>query len=352
MNKSEFGEFRNKYREFLRSHMRYAKDRAGGDELECRCFYCSDSKNKDHGHMYIHIPVDQSDESFYHCFKCGASGIVNMSTLSEWGLYDTEISIGLKQISDQAAKTKKVKHNTTSSQYRFNNVIYDMDLANMKLNYINNRIGTNLSFQDCYDSKIVFNLKECLHATGLNNYTRSEFVINQLNKYFVGFLSADNNLINLRRVCDEGIVYYTIDKRYVIYNIHNDRDTYKYYILPFRLDVALQSPVDVHISEGPFDILSVRYNLRKDPNCIYAAVGGESYIRLVKHLMLKFSIFNINLHIYPDNDNVGRDDKMYTIRDYIKPFGCKLYIHRNIFNNEKDMGVPLSRIKESIVQLL
>jgi len=351
MNKSEFKEFRNKYREFLKSHMPYAKDRAGGDELECRCFYCSDSKNKDHGHMYIHIPVDESDESFYHCFKCGASGIVNTSTLSEWGFYDVEISIGLKTINDRAAKTKKIKK-TSSIQYRFNNVIYDIDLANMKLNYINSRLGTNLSFQDCYDSKIIFNLKECLYATGVDSYTRKEYVVDQLNKYFVGFLSLDNNMVNLRRICDEGIVYSGLDKRYINYNIHNDRYTDKYYVLPFYLDLSRGLPVELHMSEGPFDLLSIRYNLRKNPNYIYAAVGGESYIHLIKHFILKFSIFNMIVHVYPDNDNVGSDEKMMKIKDYLYPFGCQLYIHRNISPGEKDMGVPLSRIKESIIKLL
>ena len=48
------------YRNFLLANIPSASKASGGREVTCRCFYCPDSVDKSHGHMYISIP--QSDK--------------------------------------------------------------------------------------------------------------------------------------------------------------------------------------------------------------------------------------------------------------------------------------------------
>ena len=42
---------------------------------------------------------------------------------------------------------------------------------------------------------------------------------------------------------------------------------------------------------------------------------------------------------------------MEKIAYYMKPFNCPIYIHRNIMPGQKDFGVSLNEIKESVIML-
>ena len=88
------------------------------------------------------------------------------------------------------------------------------------MDYLNSRLGLNLTYSDYANQKVVFNLKDTLLNNHIYKLSRDENIVDQLNDNFVGFLSSDNNYVNLRRICDEGIVYHSIDKRYINYNIH------------------------------------------------------------------------------------------------------------------------------------
>ena len=109
--------------------------------------------------------------------------------------------------------------------------------------------------------------------------------------------------------------------------------------------------INVHIAEGPFDILSIRYNLRgiNSPD-IFMAICGSGYKGALMYLMDKLKLFYFNLHIYPDNDNMGTDDMIdRDIITTIRPLvGTKIFVHRNTKPGEKDFGVPINRIQESV----
>ena len=320
---------------------------SGGKEILCRCMYCMDSNDPNHAHFYIHIPSDKDDPAFYNCFKCHSSGVVTSKKLMEWGIYDPLIGTNIDAINKFAIDHGKMNPGE-SIIFRFTPGVLDNNLAQSKLDYINNRLGINLSIQDALKEKIVLNLRDNIQINRLK-FTRDPNIVNQLNDNFVGFLSVDNNFVNLRRICDEGIVYKSIDKRYINYNLHDVRDnTLKYYVLPTSLDLSFNRRIDFHIAEGPFDILSIKYNLRHDEQAIYAAVGGSDYLNMIITIMNYFKIYYINLHIYPDNDNPGGYDVMRNILNYIRPYGIPVYIHRNKYPGEKDFGVPLSRIDEQI----
>lgn len=341
-------EFGNSFINFIKSSIPDAKEASGGKELVCHCRYCQDSK--DHGHMYIKVPQEKNDPILFHCFKCQTSGIVDSRTLIDWGIYDPVMGLEVDKINKDASKNLR-SSGYNRKWYKFNNHVYDTDLALAKLEYINNRLGTNLSLDECLRNKIIFNLQDVLTFNNIKNYTRSNNIVEQLNYNFLGFLSLDNNFVNLRRLCDEGLVYDTIDKRYINYNIHGKQDnTEKMYILPTTIDLTDPRRVNIHIAEGPFDILSIRYNLRKNEDGIFAAITGSGYKGLVIHLINTFKIFYFNLHVYPDNDQFGGRKMIEELVDIIRPYGSILYEHRNTLEGEKDFGVPSDRINEVIYE--
>lgn len=343
--------FSEEYRKFLKDHLQAAQDASGNTEVCARCMYCPDSRDPTHGHMYISIPRSEDELSVYYCHKCKAFGAVTNRTLIEWGIYDPIIGSELNGIYKNAqAKGKTVGFDRVV--YQVVNTVSNMKLAQTKLEYINQRIGTSLTIEDALNSKIVLNLQDLLRGNQITQYTRHQNIITQLNNQFVGFLSMDNNFVNLRRICEEGVVYSGIDKRYINYNIFGKKDnTEKFYTLPVSIRTDLPRRIPVHIAEGPFDILSVRYNLRRDPEAIYCAIGGSGYKGLLRHLITTMNLFYIELHLYPDNDEYGSGYVMSEIKQYLQPYQIPIYVHYNQYPGEKDMGVPTSRINEVIMKL-
>ena len=323
---------------------------SGKTELCMRCMYCPDSNDPSHGHFYIHIPQGPDDPALFNCFKCHTTGLVDSKRLIEWGIYDEHIGSELDKIAKKASVSGKTKgYNRVI--YRMSNVVFDQNLALMKLKYIHHRIGDRITFQDCLNDKVIFNIYDLLQYNRVDKLTRHPNIVDQLNQYFVGFLSVDNNFINLRRVVKENIVYEGIDKRYVNYNIHDKKDnTEKYYILPSSIDI-LYPPVQIHLAEGPFDILSIKYNLRNKESGIYGAITGSGYLQMVRWLMNTLKIYQFELHLYPDNDRYGDVRKMMDIKNYLYPYSIPIYIHKNIYHGEKDFGVPINRIHESVMKL-
>ena len=149
-----------------------------------------------------------------------------------------------------------------------------------------------------------------------------------------------------------GKVYESIDKRYVNYNIFNKiNNSQRYYVIPTNIDLLDTRPIKIYIAEGPFDILSVFYNLRNrdKTNCIYAAIGGKAYLNIIKYFIQRQGLVNIELHICPDGD-IGKD-VLYGIKDYLRLFSIPIFVHRNIYPEQKDFGVSLNKIRESVIQL-
>ena len=343
-------EFGQQFAQFIMSNFPEAKLASAGKEIVVRCRYCADSKDPTHGHMYIHIPQDKDDAPTYHCFKCQTSGIVNSKTLIEWGIYNPELGTEVDKAIKVAAKNNRFK-GYNSIHYQFYNVVFNNELAYQKINYIKNRIGVELSIAECIRQKIILNLKDTLdyRYNNITEYTRHQNIVQALNDNFVGFLSLDNNFVNLRRICPEGILYHGIDKRYINYNIHGKMDnTEKMYVMPNTIDLTRPQRIQIHIAEGPFDILSIKYNLRRDEEGIFAAITGAGYLGFITHLIINYEIFFFDIHIYPDNDEHGSDYVMRQIKDFISPYGANLYIHRNTMIGEKDFGVTPDKIIESI----
>lgn len=334
---------------FTRELKPWAKITSGGKNILTRCKYCPDSRNMNNGHFYIKVPM-KDDLVLFHCFKCGAKGILTPDVALQWGITDTSFITELSRYNKAVggmAKNRIYKNDFV--RYRMNyNFITSDELSIRKLNYINERLGTHLTFEDCRLLKIVLNLGDLLQSNRITELTRHKNIVEQLDRNFVGFLSFDNAFVSMRNLGFEK-VYEGIDKRWVNYNIFNKYDnTQRFYTIPTQID--LFRPVELHIAEGAFDILSIRENLRGNiSNAIFTSIGGSGYKGVIKYFMVQMKIPNLIVHIYPDND-VSRDH-MLDIHDSLREFNIPMIIHRNVYPKEKDFGVPTSRINEVIEPL-
>ena len=338
------------YIAFLTSHIKpFAKLVAGNREVNCRCFYCTDSSNRNKGHFYISVP--SSDEpSFFYCQKCRTQGIVTNERLMEWGIFDSQMGIELTRYNSKILSMSKNKRFADNYIYNIRNTfVSDDKLSLYKLKYINDRIGTNFTFKDCIDNKIVLNINDLIKTNKLE-LTRNPNIIDQLDTNFIGFLSYDNAFINMRNL---GIkeVYHTIDKRYINYNIFDKYDnTMKFYVLPTIIDLNIPEPVRLHMAEGPFDILSIKYNVaERTDRDIFASVTGSSYKGCLRHFLTKLGIYNLEVHMYMDNDQSM--NQAYEISNLLSYFNTPLYLHRNVYEGEKDYGVTKDRIVDSIIRI-
>ena len=341
------------YRDYLLHAIPSASPASGGRVINCRCFFCPDSRNPNSKHMYISIPQNQNEPSLYYCHKCHASGVVTYKNLIEWDIYDDNIAMELIELNKACSKNKSFSKFTRNTHYPVRVASTRVDkISEIKLKYINDRLGTNLTYEECRRLKIILNLYDVMKDNKIQDFTRDDMIVDQLDKNFLGFLSIDNAFLNMRRVCPEGLVEKSIDKRYINYKLYDKYDTSeRFYTIPTTVNLCSSERVKIHIAEGPFDILSIYKNVRAEEPGIYTCIAGSNYKGLVIYFLETFKIPYCEFHIYPDNDKYGSTKNISKIAEYLRPLRIPLYIHRNMFPNEKDFGVRPENIRESIMSV-
>lgn len=328
---------------------------SGDKEFLCRCPFCGDSIHLKSAHFYINLPDSSEVPVMYHCKKCNASGVLNRTVLRQLGieLIDGDV------LSDLIRRNKKLNGNfirrsdKNKSIYKFrtsNNYITIDDTTKEKVKYINNRLGLNLSYQDILYCKIVLNLYDLWNDKKNDKLlynTRDKRIMDELDKSFIGFLGYNNGVLNMRNMKDKKDYTKYLNKRYVNYNLFPSdqlEGTNKYYIIPTTIDTLNPKPVKIHIAEGPFDVLSIFYNVcdGNRNNSIYASIEGKSYVNLVKFFLADLRIINAEIHIYFDNDVSKKE--IQGVLEQLEYLDIDVYFHWNKFKDEKDYGVRKSNI--------
>ena len=369
-------DFRENLKEFLLNNIP-GKVVAGDKEYLTRCPFCGDSIHLKSAHFYINLPTDENTPVMYHCKKCNTSGVLNRSTLRSLGVEVVDSDI----LSDLIKRHKKLNgsfirgSNKNKSIYKFrtiNDYISINENTEYKLKYINDRLGLNLSYQDILHCKIVLNLYDLwksndgyVKGAWLHN-TRDKRIMDELNESFIGFLGYNNGVLNMRNLKKEKDFTKYLNKRYVNYNLFPSdqlEGTSKYYIIPTVIDTLNPEPVKIHIAEGPFDVLSIFYNLyngNKD-NSIYASIEGKSYINIIKFLLADLRIINAEIHIYFDNDVSNKEIR--GVLEQLQYLNIDVYFHwnRKIISQsvdgkniiyEKDYGVSKDNILDYCEQVI
>lgn len=331
--------------EALKAYMketRKGKLVSGGKEILKRCHICGDSRDSSKAHMYIGI---RNGLLMYNCFKCNSGGVVDAKFLKDIEIEDDRIINVCQEHNSKVIETNSAQFGQLGRGIKQRHPLIPLsnnEFAQKKLSYISNRMGHLFNTNDAAKFKIILNLKDFLDINGIEKYTRHPDMIDLIDKFFVGFLSMDNRYVMLRRLVPEGKLPEFIDYRYINYDIlGSGDDAMKYYIIPNIIN--LDRPLDIHIAEGAFDILSIYLHVAPmGANAVYAAIGGKSYFNLIKFFIMQYGFLGFNLHIYPDADIDDREFRR--IKEILQPFNIPIWIHRNRADGQKDYGVRMDQI--------
>ena len=325
-----------------------AKIAAGGREIIKRCHFCGDSKDLSSKHLYIGLK--NNGLIVYNCFKCQASGVVDGNFFRSLGCYNVDMitlcnknNQSISSYKENVNKSRIVKSSAPILSYR------DAPETLKKVEYISNRLNHPFTFEELASFKIILNLYDFIKLNNIGNLTRAKEICDQIDRYFIGFLSLDNAYILMRRLVGDHQVHPNIDTRYINYNIYGFQDnSSRYYVIPTVIDPSKK--ITINIAEGPFDILGVYLNTDSiKENSIFASIGGKSYLALIKFFIMNYGFINFDLHIYLDNDIDNRS--IYNVINQVRMFCDSIFIHRNQFPNEKDYGVPKERIIDGIIKV-
>ena len=326
-------------------------------EIRINCPFCiMEGRGDKNKHMYIYTGGTDKPP-MYNCFKnTDHSGILTPKALES--MLELSSSNSDNAIYDELQNTIKHVSNSTRNRINriqkyglFNPLPKQSQLSDAKLAYINNRLGLSLSYQDLIDNKIVLNLYDVLDANSDITMVKKDGYMDLVNQYYIGFIKNTNVGMVMRNIANKEYVSKfppSLQKRYKVVTLQGNMDYGGYYILPSVCN--MYEHIKIHIAEGPFDILSVCYNLRGNDrtNNIYAAICGNKYFNIMKYFITVMGFIDIEFHVYIDNDI---DDRVLPLlRNKISPL-WKVYIHSNMHEGQKDMGVRKELINEYVEAL-
>jgi len=275
------------------------------------------------------------------------SGLVDETVLSELDIFlDRDMMSKLKAYNKKSMRLRKI---SDDNYERFIvSVPNESETINRKLDYLNQRLGLQLTIQEAVDYKIILSFSDFIVR---NELTPGKDKILEgvtpemlylLNKDYIGFLSCNNNRIIFRDI--------TGNNKYRYYKvIINERNlnSASFFSLPSKISLIYTNNVNIHIAEGPFDILSIKENVVKEKeNNFYYAICGFGGTVILKHLIHTGVNTGLRLHIYADADKSDWLQRNIWLKKqpHLQEWVDHFYIHRNQYNDEKDYGVPLSNI--------
>lgn len=329
--------------ELLQSRGAYHKS-INGKQHYTRCPFCGDSKNLSHAHMSIMIDVLSDTPMMYRCLKCDTKGLLTESVLYELDLpLDNSMRNELKSFNRKAIKMGKLV-NLEFETYTVP-LYHNLYKNQLKLDYINQRLGTGIDFTEARDKKIILNLFDFMTLNEIKEIDGLNYnMMKMLDENYVGFLSTNNNCITFRDITGNQKCRYF---KTILNQKNVNPDTF--YGVPYQLSLMYTHDVNVHMAEGIFDIISIQNNLphQSEHNLFYATCGFGG-VTLLQYLLHHGINTGVNLHIYSDKDKTDWNHKKYLFNNSgISYWLDHIYIHRNQFNGEKDYGVPVSNIIDS-----
>lgn len=324
-----------------------------------RCPYCGDSDNFAHGHFSIRIdPSDPLDPILYNCWKCPASGLFTVQTMNDLGLtVDNELRGGLSKYIQASCRVHRITMMKTET-YEIPKVRLS-GFALDKLNYLRDRLGITFDATMCQELGIILDLEDFMAQNKIDQIympkALSKGHVRFLNYNYVGFLSKNKNLIAMRFIYDKpefqkmrrdaGV---NEPRRWEKCKINpKNMDTNTYYAPPASIDILYTDPVNIHIAEGPLDILSIKANFRHEGINLYYAICGFGYSSALSSIIKLGINTGLNLHIYGDRDKTDLEIMKQIERSTLEPWFDNIFIHRN-GSGQKDYGVPPNLINDTV----
>ena len=304
-------------------------------------------------HMSIYLGGN-GKPLMYNCFRnTSHRGLLTSENLLKlaWQSPSLVESSLLEAIDEYNRQNKISTKYKLSKEDKFNFKVYSTNSENIefKRKYVSERLGLDLSLEELEKNKIIFSIKDFLEKNHIHQLTRNVNILEMIDKYFVGFLTNTNGAIILRNMYKDKVTMpESINQRYIKYSVIQGAPS-GYYIIPTICDITKR--LEIHIAEGTFDILSVFYNLKNAnrENNIYGCIGGNSYKNMIAYFLCQMGIIDPIIHIYIDNDI--KPFVLPQIKRIMNPLNIDIYIHMNVYPNEKDFGVPKEKINEYVYKL-
>lgn len=308
--------------------------------VKTRCVLCGDSK-KDMNKKRLYICCDPYDTAYpvsYNCFNCGETGVLTADMLSQilGGVSDEDIYL-LKRINKTAlfdsggTKVNKYKNNreiqvTLPPARKTQNTV-------RKIKYMNERIGYSVPIEDYDRLKLVFSIEEFLSVNKIPISENNKKLIWLYERDYIGWLSVKNEYIIMRDITGKNKF------RYVKYNLFEMKsNAHAFYTIKNGVNTITQSPIRFIVAEGPFDIMSLVYNVFGgiQPDHIFMSTNhGAFYNPLLYYINKGLVGSNVFIDIYRDSDSI-MDYKL--LQKQLKPYTKNFSVYRNSLG--KDFGVP------------
>nr|DAT84615.1 MAG TPA: DNA primase [Caudoviricetes sp.] len=316
-----------------------------------RCPFCGDSTNPNKGHMYMRIVLDESSPIQYHCARCGEGGYLTPNVLRRFGIE----SFDLKQLLDQLNRHtgRKDRRMVMEKAYAtFEYSLPDTVKYPMKLKYVEDRLGIEVTNDVINDCKIITSIADFLKTNEIDTLTADRSIVTMYERDYIGFLSYGNSYLLLRDVSGTHKDYSWI--KYPITNA--SRGSKIFYSLAAAIDVETTDSLTVNIAEGVFDIISIGYNLKQNKmNTLNIANTGKEYSSLISFLVSKGIVgSNVTLNIYSDNDKVfnKKENSKRRVKTELEDYKGDLYPYKFLMKGVyikynqlfKDYGTTLNNI--------
>ena len=312
-----------------------------------RCPFCGDSDNQKHAHFYIICDPDVNNNAGYKCFKCGESGPFTDETLSAFGINDPNLKSGIITLNKTASKIDKKRYMEETTIRHFDYQIPSIYRGN-KVAYLEKRLGRTFSDEELRRCKVITSLHRFLDANQIHSYTVDKYMLNLLERDYIGFLSYGNSHILFRDITEKNHC------SWFKYRISDESSGNQvFYSVATEIDPLTPEPITINLAEGIMDVLSACFNLGYDKeNTLNVCVSGNHYEKFLLFLLdLGFVGSNVTINIFADNDAVFNPKaKKQTDESYFRRIFSRmsyLYKEVNVYWNikKKDIGYPREDIR-------
>lgn len=330
-------------------HLPVHEVNSANTQFTTRCPYCGDSRNITHGHFSIKIDTNSDSIILYRCLKCNEAGIFTSQTAEDIGMYlepETAKAIDILNRPNNKSTYGRQK----PLKYHVPKVIRSSD-NKIKLDYLTDRLGIEFTTEKIQESKIILSFVDFLTENKLELPSHiNPSLAKIIEENYVGFLSANNAKITFRQIENNKNL-----KRYIKLSLdpYNTSPNNFYSMVNPQIDLLYNTPVNIHIAEGTFDIISIKYNLDHDlsqMHMFYAACG-YNFNTIIKWLIYMGVNTDLIIHLYSDSDKSDYENTKIIANGINQCWVNTAYIHRNQYMNEKDFGVPINRIIDSKIKI-
>lgn len=290
------------------------KESGDGTNCTIRCPFCGGSSS-DTSSLSIKIDIQPGEPLWYQCFRasCGKKGAITSTSLQEMGITNMDV------LMEVARHNSNIGDNFDKPFYvrdakNFVTVNLPINRNKAKLKYINERLGTKLTFQDLSLYKIQLSLFDLLRQNNIRRLSVKQSAAEAIDEYCIGFISMYNDYMICRDITPDkktGMRYYT-------YRISGkpDPEDLKIYAIPREIDIMDPKSAVINVAEGIISILGAYLNTDlgcEKPNSLWAANCGSQYENTIIRLCKQYGLVKCRINIWSDSEiKIGFYRKLYT----------------------------------------